>query len=71
MQAWLEPGGLGQIFGSPLPPKYIQAPCCATFAVAREAVLRRPLRFYRGLRDWLLSTDMEKYWAGVVIEFSW
>jgi hypothetical protein len=65
VQAWIEPGGLGELFGQALPPAYIAAACCASFAVTREAVLRRPLAFYQGLRNWLLRTTMEKYWAGL------
>lgn len=63
MQAWIE--HLGEAFGDPMPPRYIQAACCASFAVTREAIQRRPRSFYVGLREWLLTTPQDKYWAGV------
>jgi hypothetical protein len=69
-QAWIEPGGLGELFEEALPPHYIQAACCASFAVSREAIQRRPRAFYEGVRAWLLATPMERYWSGVVLEFT-
>lgn len=71
MQAWTEPGGLGEIFGYPLPPSFIRTACCATFAVQKEAILQRDKEFYEKLRNWALTTAMDKYWAGIVLEFSW
>lgn len=65
MQAWTEPGGLGEIFGESLPPPYIRAACCATFAVEKKAILQRKKEFYEKLRNWALRTAMDKYWAGI------
>jgi hypothetical protein len=69
MQAWIE--HLGTAFGQTRPPPFIKAACCASFAVSKEAVLRRPRSFYEGLLQWMMRTSMEKYWLGVVMEFSW
>ncbi len=52
-------------------PEKIAAPCCAQFAVSREAVLRRPLGMWRGLRKWLIETDLESRKAGRVLEWTW
>ena len=68
-QAWIE--HLGHAFGQPKPPHYIQAACCASFAVTKEAILRRPKEFYEGIRRWVLETPMERYWVGAILEFSW
>jgi hypothetical protein len=68
-QSWRE--YLGEAFGGAPLPHFVKAACCASFAVTREAVRRRPLAFYEGLREWLLRTPQDKYWAGVSIEFSW
>ncbi len=69
LQAWIE--HLGTAFGQKHPPKYIRAACCASFAVSREAIRRRPKEFYQGLLQWMMTTPMERYWLGVVMEFSW
>lgn len=68
-QSWRE--HLGAAFGGAPLPSLVKAACCASFAVTREAVQRRPRAFYEGLRGWLLTTPQDKYWAGVSIEFSW
>ena len=69
LQSWAE--HLGEAFGEKLPPKYIKAACCATFAASREALQRRPLSFYVGIRNWLMTTNQDKYWPGISLEFSW
>lgn len=52
-------------------PEKIAAPCCAQFAVSREAVLRRPLSMWEGLREWLIETDLQSRTAGRLLEYTW
>jgi hypothetical protein len=52
-------------------PEKIAAPCCAQFAVSREAVRRRGLETWVGLREWLLETGVEGRQAGRVLEWTW
>ena len=52
-------------------PEKIAAPCCAQFAVSREAVRRRGLKTWVGLREWLLETGVEGRQAGRVLEWTW
>jgi len=52
-------------------PEKIAAPCCAQFAVSREAVRRRSLETWTGLREWLLETGVESRMAGRVLEWTW
>lgn len=68
-QAWIE--HLQYAFESKEMPKYVKAACCASFAVTREAVKSRKKEFYVQLREWVLTTAMEKYWVGVILEFTW
>lgn len=42
-------------------PSKIAAPCCAQFAVSKEAVRTRSLQTWVGLRNWLLETDLDNY----------
>jgi hypothetical protein len=52
-------------------PEKIAAPCCAQFAVSREAILARPLEMWVGLRDWLVETELGSRAAGRVLEYTW
>jgi len=52
-------------------PGKIAAPCCAQFAVSREAVRRRSLETWVALREWLLETSLESRTAGRVLEWTW
>jgi hypothetical protein len=54
----------------PIPEK-IAAPCCAQFAVSKEAVLARPLEMWMGLREWLVETELGSRAAGRVLEYTW
>lgn len=67
-QAWHEK--LGKALGLPLP-YHIKAACCATFIATKEAIQNRNLEFYVSIRDWLLESPMERYWQGVILEFTW
>jgi len=58
--------------GKPVPiPEKIAAPCCAQFAVSREAVLARPLEMWVALREWLVETELGSRAAGRVLEYTW
>ncbi|KAG0647141.1 hypothetical protein D0Z07_7301 [Hyphodiscus hymeniophilus] len=52
-------------------PKRIAAPCCAQFAVSKEAILRRPLEMWVRLRKWLIETPLNSRSSGRVLEYTW
>ena len=52
-------------------PEKIAAPCCAQFAVSREAVRRRGVEVWRGLREWLVETELDSMSSGRVLEYTW
>jgi hypothetical protein len=52
-------------------PERIAAPCCAQFAVSREAVLARPLETWVALRKWLVETPLDSRSSGRVLEYTW
>ena len=52
-------------------PDTIASPCCAQFAVSRQAIMRRPKTDYERLRDWLMGSLLEDYLSGRVIEKLW
>ncbi|KAH6677357.1 hypothetical protein B0J14DRAFT_560145 [Halenospora varia] len=45
-------------------PSKIAAPCCAQFAVSRDAVRRRPKENWVAIRKWLERTDVDGGWRG-------
>ena len=49
-------------------PETITSPCCAQFAVTRQAILRRPLADYERLREWLIGSLLEDELSGRVLE---
>jgi hypothetical protein len=49
----------------------VWAPCCAQFAVSKEAVLERPLGDYVAMRDWLMDTELDDARSGRVFEYLW
>lgn len=51
--------------------RVLRAPCCAMFAVSREAVRRRDIEVWRGLREWLVKTEMQSLDAGRIFEWTW
>ena len=53
------------------PPAAISQPCCAQFAVSRDAIRSNPKSEYVRLRDWLLNTKLEDKYSGRVMEYSW
>lgn len=52
-------------------PTKIAAPCCAQFAVSKEAVERRTLETWEGLRKWLMETELDSRSSGRVLEYTW
>ncbi|TKA68116.1 hypothetical protein B0A55_08290 [Friedmanniomyces simplex] len=52
-------------------PQTIAAPCCAQFAVIRQAILRRPKSDYERMRQWLMDTLLVDDVSGRVFEKLW
>lgn len=52
-------------------PERIAAPCCAQFAVSREAVRRHGLEWWVRLRKWLIETELDNRSSGRVLEYTW
>ncbi|KAB8437448.1 hypothetical protein FH972_025126 [Carpinus fangiana] len=52
-------------------PAEVGAPCCAQFAVSRAQVLRRSVREYERVRQWLWGTALDPEKSGRVLEYSW
>jgi hypothetical protein len=52
-------------------PEKIAAPCCAQFAVSREAILRKSLETWIALRKWLIETPLDSRSSGRVLEYTW
>lgn len=52
-------------------PKAIASPCCAQFAVTRQAIQSRPINHYHRLRNWLEDSLLEDSISGRVLEKLW
>lgn len=52
-------------------PKSLSQPCCAQFAVSREAIRRNSIEDYIHWRDWLMETKFEDELSGRIFEYSW
>ncbi|KAF2083794.1 hypothetical protein K490DRAFT_10895, partial [Saccharata proteae CBS 121410] len=52
-------------------PETIAAPCCAQFAVTRDAIRRHGLSDYERMRNWLLDTTLDDNISGRVFEKLW
>jgi len=57
-------------FGSS-PPEVMTAHQASSFAVKREAILRRPLSFYRYTKKWCTETNEDPQMTGRVLEYTW
>jgi hypothetical protein len=44
---------------------------CAQFIVHKDIIRQRSLQFYMNLYTWLLSTDMDDYYSGRHLEYTW
>ncbi|KAK5164020.1 uncharacterized protein LTR77_010111 [Saxophila tyrrhenica] len=52
-------------------PETIASPCCAQFAVTRQAIAKRPKEDYERLRNWLMRSLLEDNLSGRVLEKLW
>ncbi|RMY79244.1 hypothetical protein D0864_09132 [Hortaea werneckii] len=52
-------------------PETIASPCCAQFAVTRQAILRRSKADFEHMRQWLIETLMTDELSGRVFEKLW
>ena len=52
-------------------PETIASPCCAQFAVTRQAISRRPKADYERLRQWLMGSLLDDDISGRVLEKLW
>ena len=52
-------------------PVRLASPCCAQFAVSREAIQRRPRAWWVSLRAWLLETPLLSMDSGRLMEHTW
>ncbi len=55
----------------PPPPNGIQAPCCASFVVKREAILAHPKMFYSNISDYILASQYSDQKTGRTLEYTW
>ncbi|KAJ8603661.1 hypothetical protein MRB53_042096 [Persea americana] len=60
-----------QLFPHDEMPKIFSQPCCAQFAVSKEAITRTSKQKYIAMRDWLITTDMADHVSGRIFEFIW
>ncbi|KAI7189255.1 FAD-binding domain-containing protein [Hortaea werneckii] len=60
-----------QLFPNEHLPETIAAPCCAQFAVTRQAILRRSKADFERMRQWLIETLMTDELSGRVFEKLW
>ena len=52
-------------------PDALETPCCAQFMVHRKRVLARSKDVYEKIRQWLIDTEVETYFSGRVMEYTW
>ncbi|KAK5706303.1 hypothetical protein LTR97_001290 [Elasticomyces elasticus] len=54
-------------------PEAVGGPCCAQFAVTKEAVQRWPIDKYERIRHWVWTVDVGEasYKAGLILEYTW
>lgn len=52
-------------------PETIASPCCAQFAVTRQAIVKRPKEDYERMRRWILNSLLEDELSGRVMEKLW
>eukprot|EP01112_Ceratiomyxa_fruticulosa_P011389 TRINITY_DN3086_c0_g1_i4.p1 TRINITY_DN3086_c0_g1~~TRINITY_DN3086_c0_g1_i4.p1 ORF type:complete len:219 (-),score=13.20 TRINITY_DN3086_c0_g1_i4:74-730(-) len=56
--------------GYPMP-KVIRHTCCSEFAVTRETIHKRPLKFYEDLYNWGMENDISSWEYGHLVEIVW
>ncbi|KAL1304387.1 hypothetical protein AAFC00_003387 [Neodothiora populina] len=52
-------------------PGIVGSPCCAQFAVSKEAIRSRPRSDYERYRQWILKTDQADELSGRFLEYAW
>ena len=52
-------------------PTKLAAPCCSQFAASREAIHRRPLDWWKRLRQWLVDAPLDSASARKLMEQTW
>ncbi|KAI9023389.1 hypothetical protein DFJ74DRAFT_668957 [Hyaloraphidium curvatum] len=52
-------------------PDVVSSPCCASFVVSRERILKHPLKLYQTIADWLVSMELPSHWSARVLEYTW
>ena len=53
------------------PPEIIVCPCCAAFAIKREAILRRSKSFYENIYNFLQATNITNFISSRTMEYTW
>jgi len=56
--------------GAP-PENGIEAPCCASFVVKRDAILAHPKTFYSNIIDYILASQYSDQLTGRTLEYTW
>lgn len=56
--------------GEPIPEK-VAHQCCAQFALSRDKILEKPVRYYEKIRQWLWETDLHPGRSGRIMEYMW
>ncbi|KAF2757113.1 hypothetical protein EJ05DRAFT_493519 [Pseudovirgaria hyperparasitica] len=60
-----------QIFPNRDVPETIATPCCAQFALSKEAVLKVPIERLEAYRQWIINTPLHDLVSGRVWEYLW
>jgi hypothetical protein len=55
----------------PPPEDGIEAPCCASFVVKREAILAHPKTFYSNISDYIVASGHSDQSTGRTLEYTW
>jgi hypothetical protein len=71
MEEWFIARAWGELFPGERMPERLAAPCCAQFAVTREAILRNTKEDYQRWQRWLIWTELDNKYSGRVWEYLW
>ncbi|KAJ3010016.1 hypothetical protein HKX48_007630 [Thoreauomyces humboldtii] len=52
-------------------PEKLEAMCCAQFVVSRDRVHLNSWDWYKEVYDWLISDEVDSYWSGRALEYTW
>lgn len=53
------------------PPSKIESIACAQFIVSKENILLNSLEDYNNIFNWLITTELESFWSGRILEYIW